>query len=185
MWKPVPNYEGLYEVSESGEIRSVDTMIKCANWRIHKGHTLKGTVNNKGYRTVQLIDRNGKRKKHLVHRVVATVFCEKPSGCDIVNHLDFNPLNNCADNLEWTTFKGNSEYSAKAGHFCKSGEWLRKIIENQNRKKVIAVSIDGSDTIEFDSVNDTKASGFQPSCVSNCCKGKRATHAGYKWRYAE
>ena len=184
MWKAVPEYEGLYEVSDSGEVRSVDKMIKCANWRIHKGQILKGTYNSKGYLRVQLTDRNGIKKKCFVHRIVALAFCEKPEGCDVVNHLDCNTTNNRADNLEWTTLRGNSQYAARLGRLSKTEEWKRKIIEGQKLKRVIGISLIDGTELYFSSVNETKKSGFQPSCVSNCCNGIRISHAGYVWRFA-
>jgi len=183
MWKPAPNFEGLYEVSDDGQIRSCDKMIKCANWRLHKGQIIKGTFNSRGYRVVTLTDKDGKKGRYLLHRIIASAFCERRDGCDVVNHLDFNPANNRADNLEWTTAIGNMRYSAERGRFKKTGEWKRKIIDSQKRKAVIAKSLSDGTERMFESVNDTKRFGFQPSCVSCCCTGKRATHAGFSWRF--
>lgn len=173
MWKPIANYEGLYEVSDLGEIRS-----------LRQNKILKGIPNSRGYLRVELCDENHKKTKAFIHRVVAEAFCERPSWCCVVNHLDFNPQNNRADNLEWTTLLGNMRYSADRGRLNKTEVWKKKIIESQRRKAVVATSkADGKEQL-YESVNEVRNHGFQPSCVCACCEGKRQSHAGYFWRYA-
>lgn len=99
-WKPVKGYEGMYEVSNLGNVRS-----------LYKGIVRKPNLINSGYFTVRLA-KGGKQKTHLIHRLVAEAFLEKPPGCDEVNHKDYNKLNNRADNLEWITHQSNCDYSA-------------------------------------------------------------------------
>ena len=173
MWKAVKGFEQFYKVSDLGEVFS-----------LRQNKIMKPTPNSTGYLRVRLKNENHERTTAFVHRLVAEAFCDHPEGCDVVNHLDFNYLNNTAQNLEWTTAKGNAEYSAKAGRMKIKPERLQKIIESQKRKKVIGRSIENGQTITFSGVNETKKYGFEPSCVSNCCTGKRATHAGYEWSFA-
>lgn len=173
MLKTIKGYENRYMVSDSGQIYS-----------LLRDKTLKGVPNSSGYLRVQLHDGKGHKSHLFIHRIVAEAFCDHPQGCDVVNHIDFNPLNNRADNLEWTTFKGNMRYSADRGRLDKTEEWKRKIIESQRRKAVIATSrTDGKERF-FEGVNEVRNHGFDPSCVCACCEGKRQSHAGYFWRYA-
>lgn len=105
-WKSVAGYEGLYEVSDSGRVRSLDAVVKHKNGGKHlrKGKILQfGNV--KGYRSVGLC-RDGRMKTFSVHRLVATSFIAPPNGQ--IRHLDGNKLNNRPYNLCWGTAKENS-----------------------------------------------------------------------------
>ena len=105
IWKPVPGYEGAYDVSNEGQVRSLAT-----------GCILRPQHNSWGYGRVTLY-KEGKARRLFVHRIVATVFIEQEKGCNVVNHLDFNVRNNAAWNLEWTTPKGNTRWSRSHGRW--------------------------------------------------------------------
>lgn len=98
-WKPINEYEDIYEISNIGRIRNVK------NKKIVKSYITKH-----GYKRVQL-SKNGKRKNHFIHRLVAEVFIPKPNDKNYVNHIDFNRTNNNIKNLEWTTAKENIHHS--------------------------------------------------------------------------
>jgi len=122
-----------------------------------------------------------------VHRLVAQAFIENPQNLPVVNHLDFDYTNNRADNLEWTTLKGNVQYSLARGRFKRTKEWLehlKKSLDIKVAKSVIGTNEATGETIFFKALNDCAKSGFQPSCVSNCCTGKRKRHLGFTWRFA-
>ena len=110
-WKDVVYYEGLYKVSELGEI------INCKT-----GKTLKQNLgSNKFYMMVYLLDANMKRKSYLVHRIVAEAFVPNPNKLRQVNHKDENKLNNKANNLEWCTAKQNANHGTRNHKIRKSG----------------------------------------------------------------
>lgn len=131
VWKPVKGYEGLYEVSNYGRVKNLTTWNgKC---HIPKPHIIHGSIQMMpwGYKriTVTLKRGDGKRGKDFkVHRLVAEAFLEKPKGCNVVNHKDFNPTNNRVDNLEWVTDKENHDYSTRAGR--------RGYLNNDQRKEI-------------------------------------------------
>ena len=115
-WQDVPGFEGLYEVSDQGQVRSVGLMRKLSAdkdgylqvslWKGNKGHTLK------------------------VHRLVAEVFLKKPANSTDVNHKDGQKANNRHSNLEWCTHKGNGEHAAKADLMAfGSGHGIAKLTE--------------------------------------------------------
>ena len=131
---------------------------------------------------------NNKKQKFFIHRLVAEHFLDKPSKCNVVNHLDCNPHNNNVENLEWTTMRGNTQYMQKLGRDKRTIEWIKNLTNSQRKKKgkkVIGISIQGVTVLKYDAVNQVKEDGFQPSCVSNCCNNLRQRHKGFVWRFAD
>lgn len=109
-WQPVPGFEGSYEVSNMGRVRSLDRVVTCRNGMpktIH-GKILKPMVNPHGYESVAPCIDNV-NVPMLVHRLVASVFVKNPDNLPQVDHKDADKRNNCADNLRWVTAKENSE----------------------------------------------------------------------------
>ena len=103
LWQPIEGFEGVYEVSNQGRVRSLDRLVpaKAASLATRKGKILKQRVTHKGYREVYLRRSTG-YKIFKVHRLVALAFVE--GDCSLtVNHKDLNKQNNCAENLEWAT----------------------------------------------------------------------------------
>jgi hypothetical protein len=187
IWKPVNGFEEFYEVSNYGRVRSKDRLKKVPFNRvgIQKGKLLKMSINSKGYLRVRL-NLNANSKSYFVHRLVAQAFIDNPNNLPVINHKDFNPLNNNVENLEWTTLLGNMQYSAVRGRFKKTTQWrekAKKWLDEKMAKSVIGTNIKTGETIIFKALNDCKNMGFQPSCVSNCCNGKRMKHKGYIWRF--
>ena len=114
-WKDIKGYEGLYEVNNFGNVRSLDRVIKTK----HNSTTLrKGRIltpfyeEQKGYYQVAL-SKDGKVKKYRIHRLVAVAFLENPFDYTDVNHKDEDKTNNNVDNLEWCTRKYNNNYGTK------------------------------------------------------------------------
>lgn len=103
IWKPVKNYESLYEVSNLGRVRTADKHRVLKPWRTRNGYIHITLTKDKEH------------KQMLMHRVVATAFCEKPEGCDVVNHINCNQSDNRAVNLEWTTQSRNVKYAYDLG----------------------------------------------------------------------
>lgn len=186
VWMPVRGWETLYEVSNKGRVRSLDR--RCKRWNtsmLYKGRIMKQQENNMGYRYVILKDMDRKEKAY-VHRLVATAFLHRSSKLAIVNHKDFNPKNNCVENLEWTTSDGNFRYSADRGRYERTEAWrshLKATLDEVMGKSVIGESLSTNTVVFYKALNDCAEDGFQPSCVSCCCNGKRKTHAGFKWRF--
>lgn len=121
-WKPVNNFEGCYEVSNLGRVRSVERIITYSDGRAYKyeQRILNQTLNKKrGYFYVKL-SKNMKTKNVQVHRVVAETFLQNKNNKNVVNHIDGNKQNNKVSNLEWISSKENSEHAVKKG-LTKSG----------------------------------------------------------------
>ena len=108
-WRAVPGYEGLYEVSSYGRVKSIDRYVKSKSYRLHKGKVLSPGKDRNGYLFV-VLSYNGKHKGITVHRLVAESFIPNPDNLPQVNHKDEDKTNNNVDNLEWCDAKYNSNY---------------------------------------------------------------------------
>lgn len=109
-WRDIEGYEGLYQVSNFGRVRSFDRIDRLG--RLKPGGILKPGTTNGGYLRVVLC-KEGKVKTFLIHRLVGQTFIPNPEGLPIINHRDENPKNNQADNLEWCTQKYNCNYGTR------------------------------------------------------------------------
>lgn len=180
-WRPILNYEGLYEVSNFGRARSLDRWVKCPNGsvRFYKGRILKPGTNKDGYLQVDL-SKNNKRKTFRVNRLVAEAFLEIPEELRHlkgtrylqVNHKDENKLNNNINNLEWCSAKYNSNYGTAI-----------KRRSLKKKKSILQYTMKGEFVKEWDSIAECGRNGFNPSLVCMCCKGERNKHKDSIWRY--
>lgn len=116
-WKDIEGYEGLYQVSNLGNVRSMGRSRNCyAEGHIRKTifipdiKEMRATNNGNGYLLVSF-RKDGRKKNHYIHRLVAEAFLPRVQGKEYVNHLDYNRMNNKVENLEWCTQKENTIYS--------------------------------------------------------------------------
>ena len=169
IWKDVEGYEGLYQVSNLGNVRSL-------NWRrlgIVRNLYLK--PHNKGYLQVEL-HRNSKCQTFTVHRLVAMHFVEGYEDGKIVNHKNEDKTDNHSENLEWVTYSYNNQYGSR-GHLKSRG--------NHRRIPVIQYSMRGDFIKEWESPIEIKHKlGYSDWSIKECCKGKRKKAYGYRWQYA-
>ena len=155
IWKPIPEYEGIYEVSNLGNVRSVDRYLDCkiknVNKHLWKGRIISQQKRKDGRLTVALYS-HSKRKRMLVHRVVADAFIPNPNNYPCINHKDENPANNKVENLEWCTYKYNNNYGTFAERRRKTmeekGYWFGKkikVVEQMGEEDFCYCHSDGTD----------------------------------------
>lgn len=121
VWKDIVGYEGLYQVSDKGRVRSVDRITTGSRRRTIKGKILKQWRNEFGYWMVDL-SKDGEAKTTRVHRLIAQAFIGNPCGKPCINHKDGNPWNNSVDNLEWCTQAENVMHAYETGLHAYSGK---------------------------------------------------------------
>ena len=156
-WKPVVGYEGLYEVSNWGRVKSL---------KFGKERILKQSIRH-GYYIVSLW-KNGKGKTYSVHRLVAEAFIDNPDNLPCVNHKDENKQNNVVSNLEWCTHEYNNTYGTR--------------IERCS-KPVLQYDLNGNLIKEWKSLHECGRNGFNQGDICKCCNGERKTHQNFIWRY--
>lgn len=182
IWRPIKTFEGLYEVSNRGRVRSVDRWViyKDGSKHFWKGQILKPRQNETtGYLQVNLC-RDGKQRTFRIHRLVAEAWLDNPMGKPEVNHLDEDKTNNDVYNLEWSTAKENINFGTGNKRRAESQ------LNGSCSKPVQALDPKtGQVVLEFPSTAEAQRNGFVSGHISNCCQGKKwyNTHRGYRWRY--
>lgn len=169
IWKDVKGYEGFYQVSNKGRIKSLDRMIGYKGIRLRrwKGTLKKPTLRNSGYLKVSLY-KFGKPETLEVQRIVAEAFLENPQGKEQVNHIDGNKTNNNVENLEWCTPKENSVHAVKV---------LKKGI-----KAVVQYDLNGRYIAMFESIAEAaEKTNTRKSSISNVIYGRRKKAGGFRW----
>ena len=115
VWKDVVGYEGYYQVSNLGRIKSLNRYVKAKNnsKKLMKSKVLKPVKNDRGYLMV-VLSKNAKKRKIFVHRLVAEAFIPNPSNYPQVNHIkEMEKDNNNVINLEWCTCSYNCKYGTR------------------------------------------------------------------------
>ena len=169
-WKPVKNYEGLYEVSNFGEVKSLERLD--SRGRKVKEKLLSPIKDGKGYLQVDLY-KNGIRKPSKINRLVWQTFVgEIPPKWD-VNHLDENKENNHLENLDACSHGDNMNWgtgnSRRAAAMSKPVEAIDKIT--------------GRVIFTFPSTAEAGRQGFDQGTVAKCCRGELKSHKGFIWQY--
>lgn len=187
IWKDVVGYEGLYQVSNIGRVKSIRKRKPTkANQSDRKCVIMQPYSGAARYLGVTL-RKDGKGKTHTVHRLVARAFLPNPFGFPCVNHKDEDCFNNHVDNLEWCT----QEYNANHGNAI-----LKRSISNSKHapyygKTVCAYTKDNEFVGSYPSIGeaadalDLKATTARAIryYVNRCCLGMQETAYGFKWRY--
>ena len=158
IWKDVPKFEGYYQVSNLGNVRSVERTIKYKDGRTYNypSKHLKQRKDTNGYLQVGF-NVNGNKSNHRTHRLVAETFLVKPK-IDLisVNHIDGIKVNNQLDNLEWVTYSENTQKVYDLGLFEKAREAAREKWKNNTYqcKKVEVTFKDTGITKKFKSARE-------------------------------
>lgn len=191
-WRDIKGYEGLYQVSNLGQVRSLD---KIDRWgRFRKSRIIRSRFNNSGYRVINL-SKSGTQKTYLVHRLVAESFIPNPENKPEVNHIDEDKLNNAVSNLNWMTNKENCNYGTRNDRSSTNRnqkEIAKKVDYKKIAKKasecrsipVISIDANGVEKKYKSSYEASRYLSIHHSNISKCCKGKLKHTGGYTWKYA-
>lgn len=166
IWKDIPGYEGLYQVSSLGRIKSLRT-----------GKLRKPGNNGAGYLFVPLSNKTTKNR--YVHRLVALSFLDNPYNKSTVNHKNGIKTDNCVGNLEWATQSENSQHGFDTGLIKqKSGK------DNINSKQVLKYTLEGSFLCKYYSLTEAYTdTGILPQVIGVACSGRFKQAGGFQWRF--
>lgn len=167
-WLPIPGYEGLYEVSDSGRVRS-----------LFSGRQLAVPLDRKGYPRLVL-----KGKSWAVHRAVMAAFSPRDDWQQLqVNHKDGNRANNCIGNLEWCTASQNILHSYAV--LNRKRPVVAKRGMHHGARAVVGRCIKTGESKSFDSIESVADEGFKPGDVCACAHLHQKSHRGWMWRFAD
>ena len=193
IWKDIEGYEGLYQVSNFGKVRSLDRYNSRGCWI--KGCILEPT-NCKGYLQIVLF-LNGKKSYYYIHRIVAEAFLPNPDNKPEIDHINTDKTDNtvCLNedgsinyektNLRWvshtenmnnplTRKKQSTRFKGKIGHNTPASKIIAQLDKNGKLLKVWLCAMDA-----------VRQEGYTQEHISSCCKGTLKTHKGYKWQYID
>lgn len=178
-WRTIEGYEGYYEVSDKGDVRSLDRIVPSGKHGTRKiyGRTMKLTQsygrNNDGYLVVNL------RKDHTskvipVHRLVAKAFIQNPDNLPTVNHKDGDKTNNKVDNLEWASYSENNIHALDTGLRNPRGNMVAQYDMSKNIVGIYRSACEAS-----------RATGIGRGMISHCLNHRANSAGGYIWKKIE
>lgn len=189
-WRNIEGYEGLYQVSNLGRVKSLGrvSVYKDGRKKVLHERILHNFLSDQGYYHVMLC-KNGETKRFKVHRLVAMAFIANPDNLPVVNHKDENPQNNVVENLEWCT----QAYNVRYGTMIERGR-MKQFNRSDLSKKVAQYTSDGELVDTFNSVSEVERMypQFRTESVSRCCRGGQilkgkwqpvTAYKGYIWKY--
>lgn len=172
VWKDIENYEGLYQVSNLGRVRSLDRVD--ANKHYRKGRVIAYSMSSSGlgYRQVSLW-RDGKRENRLIHRIVASAFLDNYDNLPQVNHKDENKENNTVSNLEWCSALYNVMYGTRNERMAKTEGRPVYVIANSGHRYLFRSVKIASELL-----------GLDRRAMHRCLKDKHKHHHGFSFELA-
>ena len=203
IWKDIKGYEGLYQVSNLGRVKSLE---RYDSYNRKVDEKILKTKENLGYIYVNL-HKNGIQKGYKVHRLVAEAFIPNPDNKPCVDHINTIKDDNRVDNLRWVTYEENmnnpttkekcseinkgktlsEEHKNKISEALKgeNNYWYGKFgAENLWSKSVVQLTLDGELIKIWGGMREAeREEGFHHSRISECCRQLRDKYKGYKWMY--
>ena len=180
IWKDIIGYEGLYQISNCGNVKSLLFGPKNRNTTKHKPQLLKQSLSSTGYSHVQLY-KDGISKTINVHRMVAIAFLPNPDGKPEINHIDANRSNNNVNNLEWVTHIDNLKHAVKLGN--RRPPSPKGSTKGRTHKySIIQYSLNGEFIKRWECVKDiSTAMDLNENPIFSCLNNHCETSYGYIW----
>lgn len=192
-WRDIPQYEGLYQVSNQGQIRSIDRIVRRngETTKNLRGFILLPLYQKSGYMFV-FLSKNGKAKRMDIHRAVELAFIPNPENKPEVNHINEDKTDNRVENLEWATIKENRNYGTRIARGIanrnqtgeKNGMFGKRGSLNPNSKKVLQYDLSGQFIREYDSVKmAAEMTHSNASSIARVANGYLKQTNSFIWRY--
>lgn len=188
IWKDIPGYNGRYQASTLGRIRSTDRLVEKSNGlkEFYKGRVLKASLVPSGYLYVGIAEEQNKFRSRRVHRLIAETFIPNPLNLPEINHKNEDKTDNKVENLEWCSREYNSQYGHRIEKYSKAN-----INNPALSKEVNQYDLKGNYIRSFPSAAEAARFLGKDSVAANrigqCCRGlyqKGNSAYGYLWRFA-
>lgn len=191
IWKPIKGYEGYYEASNLGNIRSVDRVILSTANILHtehkqlrRGRVLKQGNGRKGYKIV-VLQRDGQKRTMYTHRIIAMTFVENPYNKPCIDHINGVCTDNRAENLRWCTQKENIN---NPNTVYKNLDTLKQnALTNCKAKTILQLDKDSLEVIQeiLPKSSYFKDMGYVRAYITSACRNRNKNAYGYKWAFKD
>lgn len=169
VWKDIQGYEGLYQVSNQGRVKSLERRTQT---RVCHEKIMNSQFDTR-YLFVRL-SKDGKKRNLLIHRLVANEFIPNRDGCPYVNHINGKKTDNRVENLEWCTPSENTVHA------------IVNDIKRLPNKSVVQCDLQGNTIREWESIKEASVSlKINRSNIGSCCNRKRNKAGNYTWKFRE
>lgn len=168
-WKDIKGYEGLYQISSLGRVKSLARSTK--NQYCKSNYIMKSEVQKSGYKKIGLY-KNRKQTYFSIHRLVAEAFIPNPNNYPCVNHKDENKNNNNVINLEWCTYEYNNCYGTRLLRLSNSRK--KKVAQYDKKNNLLKIWESEEEAIKTLGISNH---------IYDVCNNLRKTCGGYKWKF--
>ena len=182
VWKDVKGYEGIYQVSNLGRVKSLSRLITYSDGRSYqsKEKVLSSPLSSDGYPHVHFKVKDDDRTVK-VHRLVAEAFVDNPNNYSEINHIDEVKHNNIFSNLEWCTRKQNMNHGTIIERILRHPNRIKTLEES--KRPIIAINIETGNEIRFSSVSEADKRGFKRRNIWSAINGNDLSHKNHVWLY--
>jgi hypothetical protein len=184
VWENIEGFEEIYQISNLGRVKSLERNVLCRSGFQKRKERILPCIGSHGYHMVALYN-NKKETCKTIHSLIAKAFIPNPDDFPCVNHINGINTDNRIENLEWCTYGENNKHAYS--HLGRSAPLAGKFgKDNYKSKPVLQFTMNGEFVAEYVSARDAaKQTKSSQGRISDCCRGEKAHHLSFIWRYKQ